>query len=346
MTSVSVIVTNYNYGAFVIDAVESALSQTRAAAQVIVVDDGSTDGSAARLRSRYGGDARVTLLTGSNRGQLGAFRHALDHATGQVVAFLDADDFWDLGYLEAMVAVYEEHAGTDFVFSDCILTGKEHGREAYADRAVDLGYTALSAWMTGWWYGEATSALTMRREWAERALNLPANLQETWRLSADTCLVYGSSLQGAHKRYLPTGMVHYRIHATNHWWHSRTSEQRFLRRYRVRSLVNHYAREMAIDARTEDLIKLEFLSKDDPSHEEARRYALMALASSVWLPRRLWRAFSIVRRGGWWERGPKRAAESRKLGAPGVASEPPAPKRELPRHFEEARLATVGTGPE
>ncbi len=321
MTTISVIITNYNYASYVIDAVESALSQTRAPAEVIVIDDGSTDGSVERLRARYAGDARVTLHLGSNHGQLAAFRQGLVLATGQVVAFLDADDFWQAGYLEQISHVYDTQADVDFIFSDLALFGNEQGREAYSDRAVDVGYTALSTWMTGWWYGEATSALSMRRDWADRALDLPAGFLQTWKLSADACLVFGSSLQGAHKYYLPTGMVNYRVHGTNGWWHSKEREQRFLRRFRARSLINYYAREMAMDAATEDLIKLEFLSKPEPSHEEARRYALMALRSAVWWPRRLWRCYTILRRGAWWERGSKSSAPvSRKQGDVRIAS--------------------------
>ncbi len=308
MTTISVIITNYNYASFVIDAVESALSQTRPPKEVIVVDDGSTDGSVERLQARYAGDPRVRLELGSNRGQLGAFRQGLAVATGQVVAFLDADDSWGRQYLEQIGHVYDTQADVDFVFTDMTLFGNEQGREAYADRAVALGYTALSTWMTGWWYGEATSALSMRRDWADRALDLPPGFLQTWKLSADACLVFGSSLQGACKYYLPTGMVNYRVHGTNGWWHSKEREQRFLRRFRARSLINHYAREMAMDAATEDLIKLEFLSKSEPSHEEAKRYALMALRSAVWWPRRLWRCYTILRSGTWWERGPRSAA--------------------------------------
>ena len=313
MTSISVIITNYNYGSYVIDAIDSVLAQTRAPGQVIVVDDGSTDGSPERLTARYGGDPRVLVHLGQNGGQLGAFRQGLELATCEVVAFLDADDFWERGYLEEVARVYETQPEIDFVFTDLILFGNEQGREAYCDRPVDIGYTALSTWMTGWWYGEATSALSMRREWADRALDLPAGFLQTWKLSADACLVFGASLQGAHKYFLPTGMVRYRVHGTNGWWHSKDREQRFLRRFRARSLINYYAREMAMDAATEDLIKLEFQSKPDPSHEEARRYAVMALRSAVWWPRRLWRGYSIVRRGTWWERGTRSSAPVARL---------------------------------
>jgi len=95
----SVIITNYNYRDYVGEAIDSVLAQTRAVAQVIVMDDGSTDGSAAWLAEHYGNDERVTLRCVSNGGQLSAFVRGMDGVTGDIVCFLDADDRWDKDYV-------------------------------------------------------------------------------------------------------------------------------------------------------------------------------------------------------------------------------------------------------
>ncbi len=305
MVSIAVVVTNYNYARYVIEAVDSVLSQTRAPRQVIVVDDGSTDDSVQSLRARYGSDSRVTLHCGPNAGQLGAFARGVELSDADVVAFLDADDRWSDDYLARIGAVYDERPDVDFVFTNISLFGNEHGVHGYSGREFDLGYTALSTWMTGWWYGEATSANSMRRRWAIRALDLPRSFRETWRISADASLVFGTSLLGARKYFLPTGSVHYRVHDHNGWWNSRDKELHFLNRFHARTLINHYAREMAMDGLTLDLVKLEFLSKPDPSRDEARRYAMMALRSGAWWPRRIWRTISILRRAGAPERRPE-----------------------------------------
>ena len=311
--SFAVVITSFNYRRYVVDAVESAMSQTRGPRQVIVVDDGSTDGSAELLRARYAGNPRVTLLCGPNTGQLAAFVRGVAQTDADILAFLDADDRWSDDYLARIGAVYDERRDVDFVFTNVSLFGDEHGMHGYADRPIDLGYTALATWMTGWWYGEATSALSMRRQWAVRALDLPSTFQQAWQLSGDNALVFGSSILGARKYFLPTASVQYRVHGANGWWHSRERERHFENRFRARSLINHYAREMAMDGRTMELVKQEFLSKADPSRDEAIRYAGMALRSGVWLPRRLWRAATIMRRAGATER---RAEDS---GSPGPA---------------------------
>lgn len=282
--SFSVVVTNYNYGAFVCEAVDGALAQSRAPLQVIVVDDGSTDGSPALLAQRYGGDARVTLLIGENAGQLAAFRRGLEQVRGDVVCFLDADDCWLPEHLARLGEVFDARADVDFVFSDLELFGQQQARMRYADRAMDLGYTVVSTYMLMHWYGAPTSALALRAPWARRTLDLPDSLGASWRLSADNCLVFGTSVLGGRKYYQPTGCVRYRIHGNNGWWGNRTPANEYLNRFRSRCLIEHYARTIGLDARCVDFAKQEFKTKPAPSWREARRYA----------------ALMRLRRGSWW----------------------------------------------
>jgi glycosyltransferase involved in cell wall biosynthesis len=85
----SVVITNYNYGQYVAQAVESALALCWDDLEVVVVDDGSTDDSLDVLQ-RYAD--RVTLLPGPNEGQRSAANRGFAASTGDVVLFLDADD--------------------------------------------------------------------------------------------------------------------------------------------------------------------------------------------------------------------------------------------------------------
>ena len=78
----SVVVTNYNYREFVLEAVDGALAQSRAPLEVIVVDDGSTDESVELLQARYGDDARVNLVVGPNGGRHRGRRYR-DHRSGR-----------------------------------------------------------------------------------------------------------------------------------------------------------------------------------------------------------------------------------------------------------------------
>lgn len=88
---ISVAIAAYNAEAYLAEAVASVLGQTRAPDEVIVVDDGSTDRTADILR---GFGDRIVHLSQPNRGQAVAINRALARATGDALAFCDADDVW------------------------------------------------------------------------------------------------------------------------------------------------------------------------------------------------------------------------------------------------------------
>jgi glycosyltransferase involved in cell wall biosynthesis len=92
---VSVILTSYNYARFVGQAIDSVFAQTYLNCELIVVDDGSTDGSPEVIREKPA-DAPfpVTVLCQENRGQAAALNAAFAQAKGELVAFLDSDDHW------------------------------------------------------------------------------------------------------------------------------------------------------------------------------------------------------------------------------------------------------------
>ena len=89
--AVSVVIPSFNYGHYVADAVESALDQTLSALEVVVVDDGSTDDTRARL-ARFAG--RIRYVYQDNRGLSAARNTGIAQARGEWIAFLDSDDRW------------------------------------------------------------------------------------------------------------------------------------------------------------------------------------------------------------------------------------------------------------
>ena len=93
MATFSVIIPVYNGSDTVLRAIASAMGQTYTAAQVIVVDDASTDGTADLVERTYG--ERVTLIRKLvNQGSAAARNKGMDVATGDYISFLDADDAW------------------------------------------------------------------------------------------------------------------------------------------------------------------------------------------------------------------------------------------------------------
>ena len=109
---VSVVIPCFNAAEFVASAVGSALA-TAVDVEVIVVDDGSTDGTADMLRVRY---PTVRVFQAGGVGPAGARNVGIDQATSQYVAFLDSDDLWLPGKLSRQLAFMKE-TGAAFSFT-------------------------------------------------------------------------------------------------------------------------------------------------------------------------------------------------------------------------------------
>jgi glycosyltransferase involved in cell wall biosynthesis len=108
---VSVVIPVFNGERFLGEAIESTLAQSRPPAEVVVVDDGSTDGSAA-VAERF---PEVTLVRTEHRGVAAARNTGVERSTGDLIAFLDADDLMKPDRLERQTAVLAQQPGLDFV---------------------------------------------------------------------------------------------------------------------------------------------------------------------------------------------------------------------------------------
>lgn len=107
MPEVSVVIPAYNAEHTLGQTLASALSQTLEDIEVIVVDDGSTDATAAVARA--GGDSRVRVLSVPNGGVARARNLGMKEASADLVAFLDADDLWEGRKLERQAEALEAH---------------------------------------------------------------------------------------------------------------------------------------------------------------------------------------------------------------------------------------------
>ncbi|MCF7957216.1 MAG: glycosyltransferase [Phycisphaerae bacterium] len=115
-TTVSVVIPAYNIADYIGRAIDSVLTQSRPAEEILVVDDGSTDNTAEAIK-RYG--ARVTYIYQENRGLSGARNAGIQAAIGDWVAFLDGDDEWLPEKLRAQMDHVQRHP--ELVWADCNL---------------------------------------------------------------------------------------------------------------------------------------------------------------------------------------------------------------------------------
>lgn len=105
MPLVSVVIPTYNRCQFLSQAIESVLSQTFRDLEIIVVDDGSTDGTAELVRERYG--TSVRYIRQANQGRSKARNAGMEAAEGKYIALLDSDDTWKAGKLEKQIRLLE-----------------------------------------------------------------------------------------------------------------------------------------------------------------------------------------------------------------------------------------------
>jgi glycosyltransferase involved in cell wall biosynthesis len=199
----------YNYGQYVEEAVSSALEQDFPAEEreILVVDDGSTDDTAARLR-KFGNAIRY--LQKPNGGQACAFNYGFERARGEIIALLDADDVWLPKKLRQIREAFEKNPGAGMVYHR--LYWWDGANETNEDRyfVPVSGRVPESRSALLQYFMASTSCLAFRRAALEKLLPVP----EALRSQADaylTALIIFLAPVVSLTEYLGK----YRLHATN-----------------------------------------------------------------------------------------------------------------------------------
>lgn len=122
MSLVSVVIPCFNDERFVGEAIESALAQTYADIEVLVVDDGSTDDSAG-VAGRFGSPVRVVRKP--NDGVSSARNFGIERARGEYIVFLDADDRLDPHFVTKTLRALHEDPGVGFAYTQFRFVGRE-----------------------------------------------------------------------------------------------------------------------------------------------------------------------------------------------------------------------------
>ncbi|MED3267460.1 glycosyltransferase family 2 protein [Bacillus thuringiensis] len=140
---VSVITPSYNSIRFIGETISSVQNQSYKNWEMIIVDDGSTDQSAAKIKEIIEGDSRIRLLSlKENVGAAKARNLAIQEARGRYIAFLDSDDIWLPHKLKTQLLFMEE-MNIAFSYASYSLideNGNELNREVSAPKSVDYHY--------------------------------------------------------------------------------------------------------------------------------------------------------------------------------------------------------------
>ena len=209
----SVLVSCYNYGAFVVEAVESALAQTHAAVEVVVVDDGSTDDSAARVEAAFGGDGRVRLLRQPNAGQGAAMNAAVAAARGEVLCFLDADDTFRRDKLARVVQAFRDNPEAGYLVHGFTVVDGAGAVVATRTELPTPGWQAEAVLRHGGGVPASppTSAMALRRAAADALFPVDAG----FRIATDALIQRLAPLVTAIAA-VPEPLTRYRVHQANH----------------------------------------------------------------------------------------------------------------------------------
>lgn len=133
---VSVVITNYNYGKYVGEAIESVLAQTYPNIELIVIDDGSSDNSLAVING-YKDSAKIVVHR-KNKGAVYTRNEALDLTTSSdYLCFLDADDYFNEDYVEGLVEIAELY-NADVVYPNWRVFGMQDYVTDFAEFDVQL----------------------------------------------------------------------------------------------------------------------------------------------------------------------------------------------------------------
>lgn len=120
---VSVIIPTFNRRELVVKAIDCVLAQTFPVEDIVVVDDGSTDGTAEALAQAYGD--RIRLVRQANAGVSAARNRGLEMARGEFISLLDSDDLWLPEKTERQVGFLEAHPGFGMVLCDIMQVDRD-----------------------------------------------------------------------------------------------------------------------------------------------------------------------------------------------------------------------------
>lgn len=209
--TISVIINNYNYGRFISRALSSALAQTGVDAEVIVVDDGSIDRSRAVLDDFRD---RATIILQENKGQAAAINAGVRASRGDILCFLDADDWWAPGKLSSVAEAFDADPQVVLAYHRLqpTLVDEEPTLKPLPRTlcAGDLSRRMMRS--AGWWPFPMTSAIAVRRS----AWKMVGDIPPSFRISADAWLAGIYPFVGR-VAALPQSLGYYRIH-DNNWY--------------------------------------------------------------------------------------------------------------------------------
>jgi glycosyltransferase involved in cell wall biosynthesis len=314
---VSVVITVYNLENFVAEAIQSVLSQTHPANEIIVVDDGSKDGSVKAIES-FGDQVKLVKME-KNSGVLPAFLAGIKASSGDILSFLDGDDVWMPEKLEKVMKVFERDADVmmithfhEWINKEGVATGETDATHANMKRITSIAHNEEELdhllknsilCYKGVWLG---SAFCIRRS------NLPLEAYEKWVTSLPgTGLSHQDQPLAAYMIYANPGkrihlinevLFRYRVYPTNSSGSS----------INLPSAIRTVKRSIATVSRTRDIVGRKPEWKEE-NYRQQMKLMELEFYRELYNKRR-WKAFAYYLKllSGYWDK-PQKIKETKRL---------------------------------
>ncbi|MGC2063338.1 MAG: glycosyltransferase [Thermodesulfovibrionales bacterium] len=239
----SVVINTYNYGCYIEEAIDSVLSQTfhREQIEIIVVDDGSTDDTAERVR-KYGD--RISYIYKANGGQASAFNAGVAATCGEIIAFLDSDDYWAPSKLQEVAKEFSRSSSMDFVYHYMdVVDNDRHllDRYVYPEPVKEHYLDAYLAGNLPWF--SPTSGMAIRKDCLKKMMPLP----EDFRIAADLHLHYLLPFYLRELSLIKKSLGYYRLHGDNLSGGNLLSSEKLKREQDIMLFTRDYVQRLAQD---------------------------------------------------------------------------------------------------
>ncbi|RUR84977.1 glycosyltransferase family 2 protein [Chlorogloeopsis fritschii PCC 9212] len=239
---VSVIISNYNYARYLPTAIDSVLTQTYPNFEIIIVDDGSKDNSREVIAQlQQTAPDKIKAIYQPNQGQGAAFNTGFEAASGDVIAFLDADDVWQPQKLQRIVEEFNRSdvIGVMHLLNNIDGNGNVVNGGSTVGQLLDDNLAQVIVDTGNAWCFPPTSGLAYRRKALEKIFPIDCS---KWRLCADGCLIYCTAFLGKVKT-LNEVLGSYRIHGANHYINYSTNKSEEAQALAGIEMTNRYINE-------------------------------------------------------------------------------------------------------
>jgi len=267
---ITAIIDCYNSKDFLEEAIASVLGQSRKPDEFLIVDDASTDGSAELAKELTKDVLWARVIEKPNGGQLSCMTAGILEATGDLLAFLDGDDYWLEHHLEAAEEQFEKNAKLSMYFSDFQAVGEPHVYCLYD--CGPIGQTQVVTATSSAYVGGLNSALVVKATSVQPYLPLPTEIERDWVVNADNIMIWLTSLHGGEKYAEKKPGIGYRVHPNNNFKKLSGYPERIHRKAATERFFEYCRREFFIPLDFAKLLPHEYRAHPVKCSQLRKRY--------------------------------------------------------------------------